>query len=186
MRPSGIALLLPKHACIQAPSLHGRYPLPRYYEPVRLPIRAASKVMFSLRALASSPSPPRRVSQVPRSICLHAPSPPTPASPATACAHCFIAGIRLHHSWADWPLAGLRNEAESGSLALRLADSPPEASPLGLLQAALGRLSLEWAIERMNSFQFIRSARLCLAHPRARRLSSGTSRKKCTPLKILT
>ena len=81
--------------------------------------------------------------------------------------------FRLHHSWADWPLAGLRNEAESGSLALRLADSPSKASPLGLLRAALGRLSLEWAIERMNSFQFIRSARLCLAHPRTQRREPG-------------
>jgi len=37
------------------------------------------------------------------------------------------------------------------------------------LRAALGRLSLEWAIKRMNSFQFIRSARLSLAHPRTQR-----------------
>src|SRR5262245_35168818 len=100
--------------------------------------------MYSPKALASSPLPPRPVSQVPRPICPYAPPPLTLASPATAYAHCFIAGSRLHHSLADWPLAGSCNEAESGSLALRLADSPPEASSLGLLQPTLGQLSLEW------------------------------------------
>ena len=143
--------------------LRGHYPLLRYYGPVRLPAGAASKVMFSPSALAASPPPPRRVSQVPRPICLHAPSPLTPASPAAARAHCFTAGLRLHHSLADWPLASWCNEAETGSLALRLADSPPKASSPGLLRVPLGGLSPEWAIKRMNSFQFIRSARLNLA-----------------------
>jgi hypothetical protein len=35
---------LTEAACIQAPSLHGRYPLPRYYEPVRLPHRAGPRL----------------------------------------------------------------------------------------------------------------------------------------------
>ena len=55
------------------------------------------------------------------------------------------------------------NEAESGSLALRLACLPYEASPAGLLRPTFARLSIEWAIDRMNSFQFMRSARLVLA-----------------------
>ena len=41
--------------------------------------------------------PPRRVSQVPRLICPHAPSPTTPESPVIARSHCFTTGGRLHH-----------------------------------------------------------------------------------------
>jgi hypothetical protein len=35
----------------RAPSLHGRYPFPRYYEPLRLPARAVPSVMYSLGSL---------------------------------------------------------------------------------------------------------------------------------------
>jgi hypothetical protein len=57
----------------------------------------------------------------------------------------------------------LHNEAESGSLALRLTSSPREASPHGLLRLTLARLPVEWAIDRVGSFQPTRSARLILA-----------------------
>jgi hypothetical protein len=57
----------------------------------------------------------------------------------------------------------LHNEAESGSLALRLTGSPREASPHGLLRLTLARLPAEWAIDRVSSFQLTRSARLILA-----------------------
>jgi len=57
----------------------------------------------------------------------------------------------------------LHNEAESGSLALRLTGSPREASPHGLLRLTLARLPVEWAINRVSSFQLTRSARLILA-----------------------
>src|SRR5271157_5831824 len=57
----------------------------------------------------------------------------------------------------------LANEAESGSLALRLTGSPREASPHGLLRLTLARLPVEWAIDRVSSFQPTRSARLILA-----------------------
>ena len=40
--------------------------------------------------------PPRRVSQVPPPICLRAPSPTTPRSPAAAVAPCFTASFRFH------------------------------------------------------------------------------------------
>jgi len=43
------------------------------------------------------PTPlPHRVSQVPRLFCPCALPPLTPGRPATACAHCFVAGLRLH------------------------------------------------------------------------------------------
>jgi hypothetical protein len=60
-----------------APSLHGRYPLPRYYG-----------LSDSREKKQSS-----RVSQVPRPIYPHAPSPTTPESPMAAFSRCF------RHRW---------------------------------------------------------------------------------------
>jgi hypothetical protein len=57
----------------------------------------------------------------------------------------------------------LHNEAVSGSLVLQLTGSPREASPDGLLRPTLARLPVEWAIDRVSSFQLTRSARLILA-----------------------
>jgi len=51
-------------------------------------------------------------------------------------------------------------EAASGSLALRLACSPPESLPVPLLKPTLVRLHVEQAIYMVNSFQFTKSARL--------------------------
>ena len=60
----------------------------------------------------------------------------------------------------------LRNEAETSSLALRLACSPCKASPVQSLAPTLARLLVERAIYKISSFQNIRSARLILAHQR--------------------
>jgi hypothetical protein len=106
---------------------------------------------------------PGWVSQVPRLICPCALPPLTPGSPTTASTHCFIAGIRLHPYLADCPLPS-RNEAETGSLALRLAGSLFEASPNGLPRFALDWLHVEWVIYMVSSFHLTRSARLILAH----------------------
>src|SRR4030095_5098892 len=57
----------------------------------------------------------------------------------------------------------LRNEAESGSLALRLTCSPCKASPVELLPLTLARLLVERATYKISSFLNIRSARLTLA-----------------------
>lgn len=59
------------------------------------------------------------------------------------------------------------HEAETGSLALRLACSPCKASPVELLPLTLARLLVERAIYKISSFQNIRSARLILALRRA-------------------
>jgi hypothetical protein len=106
---------------------------------------------------------PDRVSQVPRPICPCALPPLTPGSPAIASTHYFIAGFRLHPYPADWPLP-LRNEADPGSLALRLTGSPFEASPDGSLRPTLDWLHVEWAIHMVSSFHLTRSAKLGLAH----------------------
>ncbi len=94
--------------------------------------------MDSLSALGTI-APLGRVSQVPRPICRRAPSPPTPESPATASARCFVAGAGFSRFGSLATLAE-RNEAESGSLALRLTPSPREASPAGLLRRMLAGL----------------------------------------------
>src|SRR5713226_2844772 len=102
---------------------------------------------------------PLRASQVPQPIFPRALPPLTPTSPATASARYFIAGSRLPllrligHSFL------LCNEAETGSLALRLACSPCKASPVELLPLTLARLLAERAIYKISSFQNIRSAR---------------------------
>jgi hypothetical protein len=57
----------------------------------------------------------------------------------------------------------LRNEAETGSLALRLTCSPHQASSGRLLCRTLAWLLVERAIYKVNSFQFTRTARLILA-----------------------
>jgi hypothetical protein len=65
----------------------------------------------------------------------------------------------LHPFWrAGHPQ--LLNEAETGSLSLRLAPSPSEASHHGLLRRAHGRLHVERAIYMFSSFQLKRPSRL--------------------------
>jgi hypothetical protein len=73
---------------------------------------------------------------------------------------------------ADFTISGrmvtpiLRNEAESSSLALRLAGSPPRSSAWGLLLSPPGRLHDGHLVFMMISFHFIREVRLGLTHPR--------------------
>ncbi len=119
---------------------------------------------------------PCRVSQVPRLICPCALPPLTPGSTATASTHYFIADVRLYPNRADCPLPS-RNEAEPGSLALRLAGSPFEASSNGLPRSTLDWLHVEWVIYMVSSFHLTRSARLGLAHP-----MNADERKCNTPM----
>jgi hypothetical protein len=109
-----------QHVCVPAPSLHGHYPLPRYYEPVRLPTRPPSGYLFpqdvGSRRLAGSPRflgrsvlarrllPPRKVRRVLLPI----------TSPSMSG---FTTVWRAGH-------LPLHNGAESSSLALRLTSSP--------------------------------------------------------------
>src|SRR5207302_8988372 len=99
------AALLPSYssnASSKAPSLHGRYPLPRYYEPLRLPARAAPRLCRACPVGVRLPSPPCRVSQVPRLIFPCALSPPTPEGPASACS-LLPRRFQASSSLADWP-----------------------------------------------------------------------------------
>jgi hypothetical protein len=103
-------------------------------------------------------SPPCRASQAPRLICPRALSPTTPEGPMTASACCFILGLLWLHPCRRTGHLRFPIEAESGSLALRLACSLPQ-SPAPLLRLTPVRLHAEQAIYMMNSFQFTRSAR---------------------------
>ena len=143
----------------QAPSLHGRYPLPRYYEPVRLPNVAARAVIDSRPALVTpftgdenSISPPRHwVSQVPRLIFARALSPLTPEGSLSALAHCFLNDSRLRHLRKIGRLHWC-HEAGTSSLALRLARSPCEAPHPALLLRTLARLPVKRATTGLGHF----------------------------------
>jgi hypothetical protein len=78
--------------------------------------------------------------------------------------------VSLHRQWqaspslAGWPLPKKRNEAESSSLSLRLAGSPPRASPWGLLLSAPDWLHVGHSFDMLITFQINREARLGLTH----------------------
>ena len=99
-----------------------------------------------------------------RSLITAHPLPTTPEGPASALACCFLTGVfRLHPARRTGRLR-LANEAESGSLALRLACRPCQVRQIDFsIPRLLGYMS-EQAIYMVNSFQFTRSARLILAY----------------------
>jgi len=133
-----------------------------------------------LMGVIDSPHPlmpaasPGRVSQVPRLICRRPPPPITPESLTGAPARCFPVSGRLRPSWrvgrSHW-----FNEAESGSLALRLTSSPQRASTIGSPRAPPLRLHAARAINMVSTFQLTRSARLRLAHQREQRPETTSS-----------
>jgi len=82
---------------------------------------------------------------------------------ARAC--CFTTGVWLHPSRRTGHLR-LPNEAESGSLALRLTGSPPEPHWFHCWSPPFVWLHVEQAIYMVNSFQFTRSTSLILATDR--------------------
>ena len=71
------------HLFCNAASLHGRYPLLRYYEPLAIPGGIHSGLLFPPRSRV--PHPLRRASQVPLLICPRALPSSTPESSAGAC-----------------------------------------------------------------------------------------------------
>ena len=128
-----------------APSLHGRYPLPRYYG-----LSDARKIAAGLPGSSADLSPraaPNHPGESNGSFPL--------SSPSVAG---FIQIRQTGHS--HW-----RNEAESGLLSLRLMGSPYKASSTRITprQRSLGYFD-ERVISKISSFQLTRSARLRLAH----------------------
>lgn len=92
----------------------GITPLPRYYEPRRLPARAARTVMSSRPALGARPTPPglpgSSVDPSPRAV-------PNHPGESRACVYPLLPrGCQASPSLAGWPLSLRFNEAEAGSL----------------------------------------------------------------------
>ena len=63
--PIGSPSLVTHHVLSPAPSLHGRYPLPRYYGRVRLPPAPNTAYAFAASVGLGRPLPRQRTSQVP-------------------------------------------------------------------------------------------------------------------------
>ena len=136
------------------PSARGTSTLPNnvllstHYEPVRLPTGAAPAVIYSPRALASpcagetTPSglPGSSTDLSPRAVPYH------PGRPRRCLCPLLRGEYQASSTGVDWPPSATPNEAESGSLALRLTSSPCEASSDELLRLTLARLPVEWAI----------------------------------------
>jgi len=120
--------------------------LSTHYEPVRLPTGAASRVIYSPSALApprgTTPSglPGSSTDLSSRAVPFH------PGRPRRCSCPLLHGECQASSSGEDWPPSRTPNEAESGSLALRLTSSLCEASPDELLRLTLARLPVEWAI----------------------------------------
>src|ERR1017187_1827263 len=151
------------HVSVRPLCSAGITPLPRSYGPAPTPFRAAPPVMFFPPGVGRSRSlpvgPPRLLDRS-----FHARCPQPPRKARRVLAGCFPTGIRLHPSRQTGHLR-LPNEAQSGSLALRLACSPmPSLRQIDFSIPRLLGYMFEQAIYLVNSFQFTRSARLLLAH----------------------
>ena len=144
--PNRNAQLLTEACFRSAPSLHGFYPLPSYYG------------LSDSRESALTGLPGSSADLSPRA----APNHPGESNGSFPLSSPSVAGFILirqtgHSHW--------RNEAESGSLSLRLMGSPHKASSTRIApcQRLLGYFD-ERVISKVSSFQLTRSARLCLAH----------------------
>jgi len=93
--------------------------------------------------------------------------------------HLLVASLAVAGFTTLWRVGHLhkRNEADSGSLALRLTRSLAGASTPGLLPSPPGPLPAERAIRKATSFQATRSARLILALQR-RKDRQGLTRSR--------
>ena len=147
----------------------GVTPLPRYYDPLRLPTWPTA-VMDSRPSLIRITGSPRRVSQVPdRSFDARHPVSPRRTRP-------------LHVLVASRPVSGFTSFGRltiptgvtrpKGSLALRLTSSRSRASTAGSPRTPPGRLHGERAIPMVSTFQLTRSTKLCLTHRNTRKKES--------------
>jgi len=145
----------------------GITPLPHYYGPLRLPTRPTGSYGFP-SVVDPDPGSPSRVSQVPVLICRRLLSRITPEDPTAACARCFAADLRLHHTRkVGHPHCSISRP--KGSLAPRLTSSRSRAPTTRSPQSPPSRLHGERAISMVSTFQLTRSIELCLTHPVYRR-----------------
>jgi hypothetical protein len=100
----------------------GVTPLPRYYEPLRLPFGAACRVMDSPAALRARPHPVGSPRFLGHSFGMRLPQPPRTLPQVLS----LVASLRMSGFTLSGRLTSiaLRNEAESGLLSLRLTPLP--------------------------------------------------------------
>ena len=143
-------------------------PLLRYYGPLRLPLRPPDRYVFRPEVwLTHCPSGPPRFLGC--SVDAR-----RPLSPRRAERLPFLVSspsVLASSSLADWPLSFLCNEAEPGSLTLRLTPLSPEASPRRITPPCARLTTCLRGIHMADSFQSARTARLILAHQRTQRLN---------------
>src|SRR5208283_4617038 len=127
--------------------------LSTHYGPVRLPGEAASGLCIPLaRWSLKKPSPLRGVSQVPRLIFPHAPSPTTPQSPMIALAPLLHHRVQASSRMAAWPLSVCITRPNRVRFRYGSRVRLRQASLGGSLRSALARLPVEWAITRQAPF----------------------------------
>ncbi len=107
-------------------------------------------------------------------------SPLTPGSPTAARVRCFTVDGRLHLFWRAGH-SQLRHEAETGSLALRLASLRSGASSGGLLRRPPGQLHGERTTSMISTFQLTRTIRLRLTHQKHAKDAKRTARSRFIP-----
>jgi hypothetical protein len=144
----------------------GITPLPRYYFPLRLPARPSGGYSFPSPVDPTSRSfhPDGSPRFLGRSVDARRPLPPRGVRPLPV----LVAWRPMSGFTSSGRLATPRlgfHEAGPGSLTLRLASSPSQASTAGLPRTPLSRLHGERAISMVSTFQLTRSTRLILAHP---------------------
>jgi hypothetical protein len=132
----------------------GVTPLPRYYEPLRLPCLQPAAYSFAA-CLVASPQPVARVSQPAQPNFPCALSPLTPESSGIALKRLFTPDDWLQPFWKSGRSHLWFNEADSGSLALRLTGLFHGASTQRLLTALSLSLHARRSVGMMNTFQFI-------------------------------
>ncbi len=136
--------------------------LPRYYEPVRLPMRPAFGYVFpksvEVITLAVPVLPGSSANLSARATLFH------PGEPNGFFSSLFPRWWQASPTLAGWPTRTLRNEADSGSLTLQLTPSLSGASTRQSPNAPPASLPAERAIRRVTSSQVTRLTRLRLAH----------------------
>src|SRR4029077_19892209 len=138
-------------------SLHGHYPLQRYYAPLRLPLRSAAALCIRLRR--SGYDPDRAGLSGSHALVRGVPSVTTPGGPIAA----YIDSSRsasASPSPEGWPLPAARNEATSG----RGDYGPPLRSPGAPMTTSLsappGTLHVSSIVHMASSFHLARGHEL--------------------------
>ena len=143
------------HVYSKAPWLHPSYGASKLLWASPTP-QLSRRQGYGFPSCVANPSAQSGASQVP-GLPFSTRCPQSPReSPANAHACCFFAGDRLHHIRQPGHSPSSCNEAESGSLALRLVLSSHKASQVGSPLAALVRLQVKQAIDMVDSFQSTR------------------------------